>query len=180
MFAFVVNDAIVEAPVALPRSARRVAPPNPGDWVMVLGSVEDQEACGYFVVTEFSPPVVTAAQRAEFTVEMVGGVPTQVWTVRAETPLEAERRVRDQNRIVLGELATLTTKMGELKEFLVDPDVVAAESQPNNTALSVSQQNRFNKAVARQLRREANAVLRLYRHVFSSTNPSLLDDISDV
>ena len=181
MFAFVVNDVVVAGPVALPLSARKVVAPNPGDWVMVLDSVEDQEACGYFVVTEVPPPVVSPTQRLSFTVEMVDGEPTQVWTVRAESPFEAQERVHGNNKAALSLLATLTTRMGELKEFLVDPDVVAAESQtPNNVALTVTQQNRFNKAVARQLRREANSLIRLYRYTFSALNPSLLDDISDV
>lgn len=84
------------------------------------------------------------------------------------------------NRAALSDLATLTARMTDLRDFLADPDVEFANNVANTTALTTQQQNRLNKAMIRQARRTANADLRLFRYVFGQLYPSLLADVSDV
>jgi hypothetical protein len=143
-------------------------------------TVDIQQACGWYEVTETDPPAFNPqTQVSSSTVELVDGTPTRVWTVRDKTAEELQAMVRDANLATLSDVAVLATKIADIKTFLTDPDVVAAEAQPNATALTVQQQNRFNKAVARQLRRSANVDVRLFRYVFGQLHPELLDDISD-
>ncbi len=76
-------------------------------------------------------------------------------------------------------LATLLTRLGESKAFLADPDVDLALNIANATPLTATQQNRLNKALIRQARRNANLTAALARYVFGEIHPVLLDDVTD-
>jgi hypothetical protein len=174
------NGTIEAAPVSLPRTGERRL--DTGQWVAPIGglrngTVAEQEACGYFAITEVAPPTVAATQRADLSYAVEGGRPIQVWTVRAETAEEATNRIRNGNRQTLTLPQTIVAKLGEMETFFVDPDVVTARDQPNNTALTASQQNRYNKAIHTQMRRYKNMLERLARYTGAT---ELLDDISGV
>jgi hypothetical protein len=179
MFALVVDGQIANTRGEVPDTARRL---DTGEWVLGLREYADQatrEACGWYQVTDTVRPADTATHTTVQSVELVAGVPTVVWTPRAFTADELAGFARQANLATLSDVQVLAAKIAEIKTFLTDPDVVTAEAQPNATALTAQQQNRFNKAVARQLRRSANIDVRLFRYVFGQLHPQLLDDISD-
>jgi hypothetical protein len=140
---------------------------------------EQLAAIGILAVVDVPRPADTATHTFERSVDLVAGVPTVVWTPRAFTVDELAARTRNANRDALTDLQVLTARIADIKTFLTDPDVIAAENQPNATALTAQQQNRFNKAVARQLRRNANMDVRLFRYVFGQLHGTLLDDVAD-
>ena len=83
------------------------------------------------------------------------------------------------NSAALSDRDAILARMAALKAFLEDPDVTVAFNVTNTTALTVVQQNRLNKELIRQARRNANATLRLFRYTFGQLHPELLDDITD-
>jgi hypothetical protein len=178
MYAHVVDNIILGVPAMPPGSARRISDQA---WIsppggLINGTVAEQESCGYFVVTETEQPIPAANQRVEGpTYTMVAGRPTQQWSLRPATPdeLTAQTRAANQATLTLG--STILTKLTEMETFFTDPDVVAARDQPNNTALSVQVQNRYNKAIHTQMRRYKNMLERIARYTGVS---ELLDDIS--
>jgi hypothetical protein len=178
MFAYVNDGSVHQTRNHLRFAAQRL---DTGQWVMNLELADTAtcEACGWFAVTDTPRPADTATHTTERSVELVAGVPTVVWTPRAFTADELAGFARQANVVTLTDPLVLAAKIAEIKTFLTDPDVVTAENQPNVTALTAQQQNRFNKAVARQLRRSANIDVRLFRYVFGQLHPELLDDISD-
>lgn len=177
-FAFVRNNVIEAIDVLLPGSARVLATdqwvaPNGG---LAAATAELRESCGYFEIVEVPAPALQPNQRAEYQIQLIGGDPTQVWTIRTETAEELAGRTQATNRNLLSDVPTLQTKIDELKSFLADPDVEFINNLANNTMPTAQQLNRALKAMIRQQRREANATIRLFRALFGG---SLLEDISD-
>lgn len=138
----------------------------------------EQEKAGWFVVTEVPQPTITATQRADVSVQLVSGRPTQVWTVRNETPEEAAVRVQAANLATLTTLSSIQTKMTNLKTFLSDPDVETVLNRANGAAFDQTDR-RALKTIIRQLRMDANFDIMLARLLISRYQPSLLSDISD-
>jgi hypothetical protein len=171
MYAIIVDGAIVKVG-SRPRAYRN----HTG---LQYATDEQLAAIGILPVVDVERPADTATHTTERSVELVAGVPTVVWTPRPWTADELAARTRTANTAALTDLQVLEAKIAEIKTFLTDPDVVAAENQPNATALTAQQQNRFNKAVARQLRRNANMDVRLFRYVFGQLHATLLDDVAD-
>lgn len=96
-YAYVVEGIIIDVLGAnLPDSGFRQ---DTGEFVPNLPgrSIAIQEACGYFVIVEVSPPIPTATERLEGpAINMVNGRPSQVWVLRPETSAElAERQLRE-------------------------------------------------------------------------------------
>jgi hypothetical protein len=170
-YAFVVDDTIVKVGNR-PKAWRN----HTG---LQYATDEQLAALGILPVVEVERPADTDTHTIERSIELVVGVPTVVWTQRAWTVDELTDRTRAANQAALSDLQVLQAKIAEIKSFLTDPDVVAAENQPNATPLTAAQQNRFNKAVARQLRRNANLDVRLFRYVFGQLHATLLDDVAD-
>jgi hypothetical protein len=178
MYALVV-DGQIQSTGRLPESARRL---DDGAWVMGLATagLELQAACGYLEVVEPTRPTITTAQTFDDdTIELVAGVPTRVYHVRAKTAPELAADVANANRTIVSDLTTIQADIAGIKAFLTDPDVELAMNQNNATALTATQQNRFNKAIGRQLRRAANLDIRLARYTLGQVHPELLADISD-
>lgn len=75
-----------------------LGPPDTG-WTDELAAL-----CGFVPVVETAAPAVTAAQVAESTVQLVAGIPTRAWTVRAKTAAELAGDTANTNR------GTLTTR----------------------------------------------------------------------
>lgn len=111
-FALIIDNTI-RSVGSLPGSARRL---DTGEWVMGLSSASTdlQEACGYFAVTAVERPADTATTTFDLTVELIAGVPTEVWTERAKTQeeLDAEAAADRQATRVMdltSSVATLRT-----------------------------------------------------------------------
>jgi hypothetical protein len=170
-YAIVVDDTIVSVGLR-PKAYRN----HTG---LQYATDEQLAALGILPVVDVERPADTATHTTERSIELVAGVPTVVWTPRPWTVEELADRARAVNTAALTDLQVLQAKIAEIKAFLTDADVVAAENQPNATALTAQQQNRFNKAVARQLRRNANMDVRLFRYVFGQLHATLLDDVAD-
>lgn len=152
-------------------------------WVKIpnleTAPASEQEKAGWFVVTEVPQPTITATQRADMSVQLVSGRPTQVWTVRNETANEAAARVQSANLATVTTLSSIQTKMTDLKSFLTDVDVDAMLNLANNNMPTAQQLNRWAKASIRQQRRQANFSILLARLLLSRYHPQLMADISD-
>jgi hypothetical protein len=178
MYALVV-DGQIQSTGRLPESARRL---DDGAWVMGLATagLELQAACGYLEVVEPTRPTITTAQTFDDdTIELVAGVPTRVYHVRAKTAGELANDVANANRTLLSDRATIEADITALKTFLTDVDIDAVLAQANNTALPTATLNRALKTIVRQLRRDANFDIRLARYTLGQVHPELLADISD-
>lgn len=88
MYAFTV-DSVIQATGRLPQAARRL---DTGQWVLGLpnATVELQQACGWYAVTDTSRPADTDTATHDRTVELVEGTPTVVWTERPKTQAELD------------------------------------------------------------------------------------------
>jgi hypothetical protein len=80
----------------------------------------------------------------------------------------------------LTDLASIQTRITEIKAFLADPDIQAVLDVANATPLTTQQTNRALKSIVRQARRDANLTLRIARYVIGQVHPALLDDVTDV
>jgi hypothetical protein len=103
-YALVIDNAI-QSIGALPRAARRL---DDGAWVLGLrdyGTVETQQACGYFAVVDAAKPADTATTTHDRTVELLEGVPTVVWTERNKTPDELAAETATMNRTTIEQQA---------------------------------------------------------------------------
>jgi hypothetical protein len=186
-YALIIAGA-VESVGRLPNSARRL---DNGNWVMGLATASDalKAACGYRAVIDNVPTYDPATQVLErgdvFLADPT--TPVRAYTIIPKTAeqIAAELAAATLAATVAANTETLTDQLSvearitSIKAFLVDADVQVALDQPNATALTASQQNRFNKAVARQLRRQANAWIATTRLACGQHEPALLADISD-
>lgn len=97
-YAYVINGQVKSAEVALPDRSYRLV-----DGVEIRplneASINDQRACGYYIVQTTPLPTMTATQRADRSVQFIDGEAREVWTVRTETPEEQRDRIRFQNGI---------------------------------------------------------------------------------
>lgn len=178
MYAYVADGAIART-TGRPTNLTRIA-----DGATVLWSeyITDAElaACGWLRVAEPPRPAITAQQTFDpDTIELVAGVPTRVYHVRARTASELQADTAAVNSAAVSDLAALQTAITNLKTFLTDVDVQAVLDNPNATVLPTATLNRALKSIVRQLRRDANFDLRLARYVFGQLHPELLQDISD-
>lgn len=82
-YALVIDDTIQKVG-ALPKSARRL---DNQAWVMGLPDADTatQQATGWFEVVDTTRPDDTATTTHDRSIELVGGVPTVVWTERDKT-----------------------------------------------------------------------------------------------
>lgn len=188
MYALVINNTITGVASVLPNAARLLVDGQPvGGWVMGLANADaaTQAATGWLPMINVPRPDDTVdTYYTEVTYQMVGGVPTMVWPAVAKTAeqkaAEATAATRATNFTALTDLATIVAKMSDLELFFADADVVTAQNQANNTALTAQQQNRFNKAVITEMRRLKNMEVRLVRALVSRYQPTLLDTVTDV
>jgi hypothetical protein len=145
-------------------------------------------ACGWYTITDPGAPTFDpAAHILEPRVAVYDAqadTVSYVYSVRAKTPAELladqQAATRAANTATLTDLASIQTRITEIKAFLADPDIQAVLDQPNTTALTTQQTNRALKAIVRQARRDANLTLRIARYVIGQVHPALLDDITDV
>lgn len=97
--AYVVGGQILEYDIPYPQRWRRL---TDGQEVAVRDGTEaDRQACGFFAITLVPRPTTAVDERADRTVEMVNGTPTEVWTVRDETAQEFQDRHRKETNVTL-------------------------------------------------------------------------------
>jgi hypothetical protein len=80
-YALVTSDQIIR--FGVPPSARRL---DNRAWVLGLPDASDalKAACGYLAVVTTPRPADTATETSDRSVQVINGVPTEVWTVRAK------------------------------------------------------------------------------------------------
>jgi hypothetical protein len=86
----------------------------------------------------------------------------------------------EETKAVIVDHDQIKTRLDEIDEFLLDPDVQAALNQPNNTPLDTQTQNRYNKAMIRQARRSANMLKGLTIYAYGDQYQDLHDDVTNV
>jgi hypothetical protein len=156
-YALVDGDTIESEHGSLPESARRL---DTGDWVLGLreyGTVEQQQACGYFEVVDTPRPADTATDTYVRSLELVAGIPTETWTARpwtaeelaskAQVAVETTLRSNPQTHIdvLVASLAALQT--------LVDTPNATINASPAS----------YVKGVARELMAAERRLVRLFR-----------------
>jgi hypothetical protein len=121
LYALVENDAITAAPVDVPFTGGRNQ--ATGQWVcpvngLANGSVAEQEACGYFVITEVAPPTPAVGQvLVGPSYALVEGRPVQQWSLRAETTEETQMRLRESTRLTLRDVQRARTFINAVTAF---------------------------------------------------------------
>jgi hypothetical protein len=137
-FAKVIDNNITKLATRLPQTAQRL---DDDGWVLALRTADTatQEACGWFQVDDAAVrPDDTATATSDRSVELVGDVPTVIWTVRSKSDAElagdtaaaAEKSTRD----------AAVAAHGANKDFLaLDPPTTAqALQQVNNLTRQVN------------------------------------------
>lgn len=166
MYVHVVNNTIEAGSERelLPGSDRRL---DTGQWVMGLpaATVADQQACGWFQVTLNPQPADTSTTRyTSYTVQLVGGFPTQVWTPVTKTAQEQTDEATTANRATVR--ADLVSKA---RAAITANNSFIANPTPSN-----------NQVVAhvKTLSKECNGIIRLMGGVIKELI-DLLDSDSD-
>lgn len=132
-YALVIDNAI-QSLGALPRAARRL---DTREWVLGLreyGTVEQQQACGYFAVVDTPRPADTADTTHERSVELLDGTPTVVWAARAKTPDELAAQTAEANRTTIEQQAR--TALNGNAAFLAIATPTAAQNAAQIKALT--------------------------------------------
>jgi hypothetical protein len=172
-YAFVVNNTIIKADVQLPPSALRL---TDGSTINLRdATANDQRACGYFVIIGTPVPALQPNERADRSVELIAGEPTEVWTTRTANTEEENLRIRNANRETLRSIASTTTQLTALREILTDADVATFVGRTNNAPWDATDRRALKTAI-RTIDRLTKAVERVTRASFGS---ELLDDISN-
>lgn len=139
MYAFV-TDGTVQSLGGLPRSARRL---DTSEWVLGLrdAPVDLQHVCGWWEVVETPAPAPSGPSMiVESNVELVTGIPTQVWTERLKTQAELDADVTVANRSAI--------------ETNLTDDMVAMQAIIDTTNATINAGPApYMKDVARMLRR---------------------------
>jgi hypothetical protein len=115
---------------SVPRSARRL---DTQEWVLGLREADDatRASCGYLPIVNTPRPTLADGEEADSSYELVDGVPTQVWTVRAKSESEIQIETVAANEI------DLKTKLRDFVGTIVAIlDSRAADITAVNSAIS--------------------------------------------
>ena len=165
-YALVQNDIIIEGPGALPD----VWNDGTRDWDLRPMSDPELAELGWLPVTTTPRPADTETTTYDYSVELVDGVPTEVWTERPKTPDE----------IAGAEASANTTQMVAESDEAVDKLVAVVEAlnvmtdQTNatinaNPASFIKDLARECKTIARQANREARMTSGRTEDTFTGT-----------
>lgn len=163
----------------LPQSARRQ---DSGDWVSGLSSasVDLQQACGWYEIVETPRPPVAEGEVAVNSLELVGGYPTLVWTVRPKTPGELAADAEQSNHDSVEQaardaLATNRSDITQAQAIASQADALSSATFGNNGQRDTAIRNlatgvrllaEQSEAQARQL----NGIIRLTLGQFDGTD----------
>ena len=130
-YAYVTSNTVNAEAGRVPVAARRL---DTGQWVLGLrdASVELQEACGWFAVTDTPRPADTDTDTHDRSVELIPG-PTVVWTERPWTPDELAGRVAAAESTA--RRTTLQAAMSTLRQWS-DEAQATTVTTGNNTAVT--------------------------------------------
>ena len=147
MYALVENDTIVDGTVgALPD----VWNDGTRDWdLRPMDAAQLSELGWYEVVTTERPPD-TDTTTHDYSVDLVGGTPTEVWTERPKTPDE----------VASAEASANTTQMVAESDEAVDKLVLVVENLNLITALTNAEINANPAAIIKDLARECKTIAR--------------------
>lgn len=110
MYAHVVNATIDQTAGVLPSQATRLDDPTKIILGFPTASIADQQACGWFAVTDTAQPVPAAGHTSDRTVQNVAGTWTVVWVDRLMTTQETADATANTNRAtILAQAATALT-----------------------------------------------------------------------
>jgi hypothetical protein len=158
-----VVDGEIDIVGTLPYSARRL------DTGRIIHDLFDtnrkwRRACGWYEVIETARPVVSPLEVAEATVELVDGLPTQVWVVRPKTQSELDAANRAANRAELLAIAgsNIDALMAVVAELNVLTSLTNAEINANPAA--------HIKDVARSVKTCARQTVRIARVLTDMTD----------
>lgn len=135
-------------------------PPNiewDGERWWDLRDPEVREARGWLEVTEIPRPADTETETHDLTYEVVGNVPTQVWTARLWTPEELEAQARAANeqalRNGLANVITAALERQATSQAVIDTPNSEIKANPQTHVV----------ALARATKRQDRAIIRLAR-----------------
>lgn len=159
-YAYVTSDTIQSSGNTLPSAARRL---DTGQWVLGLrdAPVSLQEACGWFTVTDTPRPTDTDTTTHDRSLELVGNVPTVVWTARPWTADELTARQADNNRTTIDQ--AITDALAEL-QAIVDAPAVADVPAGTLTTAQLSNGLRTMRDAVQANRAGAQRIARTLRH----------------
>lgn len=146
-----VTDNTIRSIGPLPKVAQRL---DDGTWRKLADDTTEQQRCGYHEVVDIPRPDDTTTTTHDYSVELVDGTPTVVWTPRPKTADELSAETEQANDATLRQQArssidTLRTSIDSLKAIT---DKANSDIGPRDT-----------KDVARETRRVARQVLALSR-----------------
>jgi hypothetical protein len=171
MYALVRNNAIVLD--RLPRSG--VWNDGNRDWDLRPMSDAQLAALGWLPIVTVERPADTATHTSDYAgLAVVGGQPTQTWTVRPWTADERAALTAAANLAALTDPTGLEARLDRLDAYNTDPDIGAALARANSTAPTTQELNRLLKVMLRRDQRQTAAIALLARVV-----GNLLDDVSD-
>jgi hypothetical protein len=109
---------------------------------------------GWLPIVHADRPPDTATDTSDYSLELVDGAPTEVWTVRPWTPEELASR----------EAAANTTQMVALSDPAVDKLIAVVEALNTITAMTNATINANPAAVIKDLARECKTIARQLNH----------------
>ena len=145
-YCLVQNDTIVEGPGPLPP----VWNDGERDWDLRPMSDAELAELGWYEVTTVPRPPDTADTTWDYTVEVVDGAPTEVWTERPKTPDETASAEASAN----------TSQMVAESDEAVDKLVLVVENLNLLTDMTNADINANPAAVIKDLARECKTIAR--------------------
>lgn len=151
-----VTDGSIKSEGGLPASARRL---DTDQWLMPNGgltnaSTAEQQACGYYLVTDTARPDDTATKTSDRSLTLVAGVPTVTWTQRDKTADEITAATASTNHDTL--LTQAVTAMATLQGYIdQSPVTVGSLAQAQTVCRGLQQAVQFEAQVLRRLIRLA-------------------------
>jgi hypothetical protein len=140
-----VTDGAIRSTGPLPPAARRL---DTGDWLSPhAGRWTDEQAaaCGYLPVVRVPRPPDTETTTHDYSVELIEGTPTEVWTPRPWTQGELDAATAQTNSVEI---------TSDLDQALIDLQVIIDSDNSvinDNPAGEIKDQARILKKIIRKI-----------------------------